>query len=186
MLNTLLLVPQVDGEAPGVKRGEHSRGFPGLHSSASIGVRRVAQRTTEPMLLDLSPDDIAALEDRAETRAFEAGEVLIGEAQPIQSIFLIKAGMVEVSRMMRGRRVVLAQCGPGEIFGEIGFLDGEPATATVTALDPVSALEINRIRMSVYLRMDDKIATTFYRFLCHILAARMRDLSKKMPDLLVT
>jgi CRP-like cAMP-binding protein len=138
------------------------------------------------MVLDLSPEDIAALEDRAETCAFEAGEVLIHEAQPIQSVFLIKAGAVEVSRMMRGKRLVLAQCGPGEIFGEIGFLDGQPATATVTALDQVRALEINRIRMSVYLRMDDKIATTFYRFLCHILAARMRDLSKKMPDLLVT
>jgi CRP-like cAMP-binding protein len=88
--------------------------------------------------------------------------------------------------MMRGKRLVLAQCGPGEIFGEIGFLDGQPATATVTALDQVRALEINRIRMSVYLRMDDHIAKTFYRFLCHVLAARMRDLSKKMPDLMIT
>jgi CRP-like cAMP-binding protein len=88
--------------------------------------------------------------------------------------------------MMRGKRVVLARSGAGEIFGEIGFLDGQPATATVTAVEPASVLEINRIRMSVYLRMDDQIAKTFYRFLCRVLASRMRDLSKKMPDLLVT
>jgi CRP/FNR family transcriptional regulator, cyclic AMP receptor protein len=87
---------------------------------------------------------------------------------------------------VRGKRLVLARCGAGEVFGEIGFLDGQPATATVTALEPVGALEINRIRMSVYLRMDDQIAKTFYRFLCHLLASRMRDLSKKMPDLMVT
>jgi CRP/FNR family cyclic AMP-dependent transcriptional regulator len=138
------------------------------------------------MPLDLSDDDIAALEERAETPSFAAGEVLIEEGEPIQSIFLIRSGSVEVSRMMRGKRVVLAQCGEGEIFGEIGFLDGEPATATVTAVEPVTALEINRIRMSVYLRMDDQIAKTFYRCLCHVLASRLRDLSRKMPDLMVT
>jgi CRP-like cAMP-binding protein len=138
------------------------------------------------MALDLPEDDVAALEQRAEMRAFEAGETLIRESEPIQSIFLIKSGTVEVSRMMRGKRVVLARCGAGEIFGEIGFLDGQPATATVTAVEPASALEINRIRMSVYLRMDDQIANSFYRFLCHVLAGRMRDLSKKMPDLMIT
>jgi CRP-like cAMP-binding protein len=138
------------------------------------------------MALDLPEDDVAALEQRAEMRAFAAGETLIQESEPIQSIFLIKSGTVEVSRMMRGKRVVLARCGAGEIFGEIGFLDGQPATATVTAVEPASVLEINRIRMSVYLRMDDQIAKTFYRFLCRVLASRMRDLSKKMPDLLVT
>jgi CRP/FNR family cyclic AMP-dependent transcriptional regulator len=138
------------------------------------------------MLLDLSDEDVAALEERAEIRSFAPGDVLIQEAEPIQSIFLIKQGTVEVTRMVRNRRIALATCGAGEVFGEIGFLDGEPATASVTALEPVSALEINRIRMSVYLRMDDKVAKTFYRFLCHILATRMRDLSKKMPDLMVT
>jgi CRP-like cAMP-binding protein len=138
------------------------------------------------MPLDLSHEDIAALEQRAETRNLAAGEVLIEEGAPIQSIFLIKSGGVEVSRVVRGKKLVLAQCGAGEIFGEIGFLDGEPATATVTAVEPVSALEINRIRMSVYLRMDDQIAKSYYRFLCHVLAGRMRDLSKKMPDLMIT
>jgi CRP-like cAMP-binding protein len=138
------------------------------------------------MTLDLSDADVAALESRAEARSFAAGEVLIEEAEPIQSIFLIRTGSVEVSRLVRGRRLVLARCGAGEVFGEIGFLDGQPATATVAALEPVGALEINRIRMSVYLRMDDQIAKTFYRFLCHLLASRMRDLSKKMPDLMVT
>lgn len=138
------------------------------------------------MPVDLSDADVAALERRAETRSVAAGEVLIKEAEPIQSIFLIKAGIVEISREVRGRRLVLARCGAGEIFGEIGFLDGEPATATVTAVEPVEALEINRVRMSVYLRMDDQLAKSFYRFLCHLLAARMRDLARKMPDLMVT
>lgn len=138
------------------------------------------------MPLDLTNEDITALEERAEMRDFVAGDVLIEEGKPIQSIFLIRSGTVEVNRMVRNKQVVLARCGAGEIFGEIGFLDGDTATASVTAVEPVRALEINRIRMSVYLRMDDEIAKTFYRFLCHVLASRLRDLSKKMPDLMVT
>ncbi|MEM7024525.1 MAG: cyclic nucleotide-binding domain-containing protein [Pseudomonadota bacterium] len=138
------------------------------------------------MALDLSEEDIAALEERAEVRSFAIGDTLIQEGHPIQSLFLIRSGTVEVTRMLRGKQVSLATCTAGEVFGEIGFLDGNPATATVTAVEPVRALEINRIRMSVYLRMDDQIAKTFYRFLCHILASRLRDLSAKMPDLLVT
>ena len=49
------------------------------------------------MPLDLSHDDIAALEERAETRDLAAGEVLIREAEAIQGIFLIRSGSVEVA-----------------------------------------------------------------------------------------
>ena len=52
-------------------------------------------KATEPMLLDLSDEDVAALEERAEIRSFAPGDVLIQEAEPIQSIFLIKQGTVE-------------------------------------------------------------------------------------------
>ena len=37
----------------------------------------------------------------------------------------------------------VAVLGEGEIFGEMGLLDHEPATATVTALSPMRVLVLN-------------------------------------------
>jgi CRP-like cAMP-binding protein len=55
---------------------------------------------------------------------------------------------VEVStKAPDGQDVVLKQLGPGDFFGEVAFLTGKARTATITALEPVEALELSKERM---------------------------------------
>ncbi len=55
-------------------------------------------------------------------------------------MFIIAAGHVAV----RLGDTELSRLGPGDVFGEMALLTGEPRQADVVALEPVSCLEVDR------------------------------------------
>jgi CRP/FNR family transcriptional regulator, cyclic AMP receptor protein len=75
-------------------------------------------------------------------RVFEApaGTVLARTGDPGDEFFLILDGTVSVG-VSAGRPVLLR---PGEFFGEMSLLDGDPRSATVVADTPVRLLVVNR------------------------------------------
>jgi CRP/FNR family transcriptional regulator, cyclic AMP receptor protein len=73
---------------------------------------------------------------RARAMAVQKGQVVLSEGARGNDVFLIVSGHVQVSRFSRhGREVILAQMGPGEIFGEMAAMASRARTATVTALE---------------------------------------------------
>jgi CRP-like cAMP-binding protein len=57
-----------------------------------------------------------------------------------REFFVISAGRARVSR--RGRK--LAILGPGDFFGELSLLVNQPRNATVTAIDDLDLVLLNR------------------------------------------
>jgi CRP-like cAMP-binding protein len=66
-----------------------------------------------------------------ERRAFRDGETIFREGDSSDCAFLIVVGSVNVH--LPGGRV--KRLGPGEIFGEMGLIDNQPRSATVTAAE---------------------------------------------------
>src|SRR4051794_27353568 len=63
------------------------------------------------------------------------GEVLFARGDPGDSLYLVRRGNVRIFlEDDRGQRIVLAEHGPGEVFGEVSLLDGGDRTATAVAL----------------------------------------------------
>jgi CRP-like cAMP-binding protein len=83
-------------------------------------------------------------------RVFEApaGTVLARAGDPGDEFFLILDGTVSVGLSV-GRPVLLR---PGEFFGEMSLLDGDPRSATVVADTPVRLLVVNRDDFSLLRR----------------------------------
>ncbi len=87
---------------------------------------------TSPLFRDLSPGARAALLRGFEAREVPAGAVLVEQGAPAADLWLVVDGAVTVHRSEGGDEPVeVATLGPGDVFGEIGLLTGEPATATV-------------------------------------------------------
>jgi CRP-like cAMP-binding protein len=76
-------------------------------------------------------------------RTFEAGEVLFRENEPGDTMFVIQAGQVRISKATPVGSKTLAVLGPGEFFGEMAILNGKPRTATAEALTSVRVLAID-------------------------------------------
>lgn len=70
-------------------------------------------------------------------RAFDNGEVLVQEGEPGDSLFVIERGRVMISKSAgkdATSPIELATLVPGDFFGEMSLLTGEPRSATVRAL----------------------------------------------------
>ena len=74
-----------------------------------------------------------------------AGEMVFQVNDPGGTMFVIRKGCVEVFfKDDTGERIVLETPGPGEVFGEISFLDGGGRTASVVATEDLEALAVDR------------------------------------------
>jgi CRP/FNR family cyclic AMP-dependent transcriptional regulator len=93
----------------------------------------------------LPADDLAHLAEQGRRRAFPLGCQLMRQGDVSESLHIILNGRVRVTRshpQILGP-VVLAELGPGDVVGEMGVLDHELRSATVTALTAVQTLELD-------------------------------------------
>ncbi len=115
--------------------------------------------------------DWLAAAGRAESHP--PGSVLIREGQSPDSLFFVLDGNLAVTTAASRDRV-LALLGPGEIVGEMSYVDARPANATVSASEPARVLRIPREVVTAKLANDRDFATHFYRAVAVFLAHRLR------------
>ncbi|HEY1357654.1 MAG TPA: Crp/Fnr family transcriptional regulator [Thermoleophilaceae bacterium] len=84
---------------------------------------------------------LEALREHGRKVSFRAGERLLHEGDPGDSVVLIAAGRVKVTHTdSEGHETLLDLRGPGELVGELSALDQAPRSSSVTAIEPVEAL----------------------------------------------
>ncbi len=77
-------------------------------------------------------------------QGFAPGAKIIAQGDTGKGLYVLATGEVEVSVDKDGENVVVANLGPGEVFGEISLLKDQATTATVTARGRVGALFLPR------------------------------------------
>ncbi|HEV3351454.1 MAG TPA: Crp/Fnr family transcriptional regulator [Acidimicrobiales bacterium] len=83
---------------------------------------------------------VALLRAEGRARRFRTGATLFHEGDDSDWIGLVVKGRVKVSCYgADGRERLVAVIGPGELLGELSAIDGEPRSATATALEPLDA-----------------------------------------------
>ena len=84
---------------------------------------------------------------------FAAGAVIVREGDPADAAYIITAGTCEVrKRDSQGRTVTLRMLRAGEVFGETAIFANTPRSATVVALDDVSAVVVERTALDHLIR----------------------------------
>jgi putative ABC transport system ATP-binding protein len=77
----------------------------------------------------LTPQQLTDVAEHVKKRHFAAGETIVREGEPGEEFFVISDGEVEVIRADHE----VARLGPGDFFGEVALISGEPRNATVVA-----------------------------------------------------
>ena len=87
------------------------------------------------LLRGLTPQELELLLPELRPRQFKAGQTILHRGEPGDCLYVIESGLVCVLLPQRGGAdTVLAQLGPGQIFGEMAILMGQPRSAEVRAL----------------------------------------------------
>jgi CRP-like cAMP-binding protein len=131
----------------------------------------------------LSVAEERALLDASESKTVVPNEVAVEQGEKLRAIFVIEAGTVRVEHQDRGAMVPLAVLGTGEFFGEMSFVDGEPASARVVAEEPTKLRIIDAIAVERLNAADRSFGERLYRSIAAILARRLRLTSLRVhPD----
>lgn len=135
---------------------------------------QVAEAEMKSAFQYLRKSEYEALLQQAARRHYETEEVLLEEDSDDRRIFLIESGTVRVQQMDMGRIIELVRMGPGEIFGEMSFIDGERPSASIIACTRVTALAITHHNVLAVVRENPAFYGRFYKSLADILARRLR------------
>ena len=66
---------------------------------------------------------------------YKAGDVIFEEDSHGTAVYILGAGKVEISKTVQDRKIVVEILGPGDIFGEMSYIDHSPRSATAIALE---------------------------------------------------
>lgn len=127
----------------------------------------------------LGEEAVAALAGLCVTRKLEAGRTLFCQGDPGDALYAVRRGQVRiVAETGDGRSTTLNLLGPGDVFGEVALLDGQPRTATAVAAEPTELFAILRRDLLALIERQPGIAVRLIAFLC----ARIRWLSRRAEE----
>lgn len=112
-------------------------------------------------------------------RKFARDEAIAVEGQELGALIFVLEGLFAV-RLGDQERAPLVLLGPGELIGEISFLENLLASASVVACEDSRVLWISRVDLERHLKTDSDFAANFYRALARVLSRRLRERSRAL------
>jgi CRP/FNR family transcriptional regulator len=126
-----------------------------------------------PLFAGLSDSELQALAQRAAERHFASGEILFWEGEPCAGIFLLVQGSVKIFKTSQGgREMMLSLESAPSTVAELPLFDGGPYPASVRAVEPVTALFVNKADFQQVCRQYPDVALK----LLAVVARRLRHL----------
>jgi CRP-like cAMP-binding protein len=100
---------------------------------------------TVPLLQGLDDAELTRLAELMRERSYPKGSIILFEDDPGDSLFIVRSGRVKVVLVGEdGREVILTILGPGEHFGELSLIDGQPRSAHVIAVEDTQLVVLRR------------------------------------------
>ncbi len=111
-----------------------------------------------PIFEPLTGDERDQLADALIHSPFARGEVMTRQGQQAHWLYCILEGQVSVRVAADGLETEVAVLGPGEVFGEMSLLTGEPRAASAVAITDVECWRLEKEAFQVVLRSKPEFA----------------------------
>ena len=149
---------------------------PGRHPEQSA--RRTRRQTAEalsqvPMFADFSKKHLNRLAADTDELIFEPGQIIVREGDPGEALFVVLEGQGKVVRRKRKVGEVI----PGDFFGELSAIDGEPRTASIVAVTPMRLLRLFRRTLTSLLEDEPQVIPK----LLDGIVRRLREVEARTP-----
>jgi CRP-like cAMP-binding protein len=115
---------------------------------------KIDRLTRVPLFAGCTKRDLEFVATRVDEVSLKPDHTLIREGQPTEAFFILQSGHVQVTRAGKPA----ARLGPGDFFGEIGMLDGGPATATVVTDGAVEAMVLSHSQFRDAIKGNENLA----------------------------
>ena len=124
---------------------------------------------------DWQDDEIKSILGLGSRVSYSAGEqVLSMGSEEDRDIYIVITGELEAYHNVGGGEKRLTLMGPGDLFGEMSFVDGKPRSANVRALEHSLLLRIRPEDLDSFCAKEPRVALMFVKEIAKILSYRLR------------
>lgn len=125
------------------------------------------------LLGHLNDLDIEWMINNGHKEVIRTGDVLIHRGEDIENLFIILSGKLFISDGITNLKSI-ASVGPGEVLGEMSFLESRPPSVSVTASETCEVYVIPKTLIVERMHMDLQFKANFYYALALFLSNRLR------------
>ncbi len=98
-------------------------------------------------------------------RLLEPGDTIFDQGESGDHLYVIQAGEVELTRDGEAQERVVARLGPGDFFGELALVAGQPRSTRAQAVRPTRVLALDRDTLESMCLAQPEIAIRMIRIL---------------------
>jgi CRP/FNR family transcriptional regulator, cyclic AMP receptor protein len=141
---------------------------------------------------DLTEDEMRLVLDRTGQRDYSAEAVIIQEGEPGDSLFIMAAGEVEITKQLtlvldedtpKERVMIRLKAENGVYFGEMALLESEIRSATVTASTDCFLLELHQKDFLELIELNPVLGVKLLLRLAQLLSRHLRKTNQDVVKL---
>jgi CRP-like cAMP-binding protein len=133
-----------------------------------------------PLFAAMQPEELDEILKFALDRRVRRGQTIFQRGDEGSSLMAVLRGRVRISSVSGdGKELTLNVINPGEIFGEIALLDGQPRSADAVAIEDSVLLVVDRRYFLPFLRHKEDLCLRLLAVLC----SRLRRTSTALEEI---
>ena len=138
-------------------------------------------QSDHPLFRYFTDDERTRVEELGDVRKVREGDFLIRAGDTDSTLFAVEHGHLDIVANRDGNATVVATVGPGDVLGEVSFIDDSPRTVSVRAGEENAVVRgWNKKTLSEALAFDPQLLAKFSVALCELLVERLRDTARRV------
>src|SRR5687768_3841433 len=139
-----------------------------------------AAESDHPLFRYFTAEERARVEDIGEVRRIAQDEYLIRAGDTDSTLFAIEDGHLDIVVTREGTSTVVATVGPGDVLGEVSFIDDSPRTVSVKAGEDTTVRAWDKRTLSAALSFNPQMLAKFSVAMSELLVERLRDTARRV------
>jgi CRP/FNR family transcriptional regulator, cyclic AMP receptor protein len=133
-----------------------------------------------------SDEQIFRLTQAVEEEGYDAGDQVFSHRSQGQDLYILERGEITLQRTTSYGTFVLGSLGPGELFGEGGFVGRHERSADAVAILPCQVIRIDAQALEPLLEGTPDLGVQIYWSLWHSLARKLRSTNEQLKSFFAT
>jgi len=133
-----------------------------------------------PLFRYFTGEERRRIESIGEVKRIAEGGYLIRASELDSTIFTVEDGHLDIVAMRDGKPVVVATVGPGDVLGEVSFIDDSPRATSVKAGEETTVRVWDKKSLSEALAFEPQLLAKFAVAMCELLVERLRDTARRV------
>ncbi len=139
------------------------------------------QQSDHPLFRYFTDEERARIENIGELKRIAEGGFLIRASEVDSTLFAVEDGHLDIVAMRDGHPIVVATVGPGDVLGEVAFIDDSPRSVSVRAgEEQVTVRAWDKRTLSEALAFEPQLLAKFAVAMCELLVERLRDTARRV------